>query len=238
MKRKRFAEVAAVSSILYIGIFLLASCTAPRPRPVLQHGDLLFNVGRDGAVTQAIARATSTGEDIPYTHVGIVEIDGSDTSVIEAISRGVVRTPLREFLERAACADGQPLVTAGRVRPEYRRLVPQAVRWAASRIGAPYDSTFLSGNRAYYCSELVYEAFQQAAGREVFRSKPMTFRDLSTGEFPRGWVDYFASRGVEIPEGEPGTNPADMSRDPAVELIHHYFTPAAPEHEHENPTDK
>ena len=40
---------------------------------------------------------------------------------------------------------------------------------------------------------------------------------------PEFWEELFAGLGKEVPEGEPGTNPNDMSMEPVLTLVHRYF---------------
>ena len=49
----------------------------------------------------------------------------------------------------------------------------------------------------------------QTDGTFIFDAAPMSFRD-SNGELPLYWEQLFASLGVPVPEGLPGTNPQDM----------------------------
>ena len=51
----------------------------------------------------------------------------------------------------------------------------------------------------------------------VFNSIPMSFHD-STGNVTEFWTKFYAARGLKVPEGEPGTNPGQLSRDPNVKL--------------------
>ena len=39
----------------------------------------------------------------------------------------------------------------------------------------------------------------------------------------RIYEPYFEALGIEIPQGEPGTNPVEMSKDPHITPIHYYF---------------
>ena len=71
---------------------------------------------------------------------------------------------------------------------------------------------------AVYCSELVHASFLQDDGTPIFSAKPMTFKDPE-GETDPYWTEYYARLGVPIPEGEPGTNPNDLSRDPVLQEI-------------------
>ena len=52
----------------------------------------------------------------------------------------------------------------------------------------------------------------------VFSTIPMSFHD-STGKVTEFWTKFYAARGLEVPEGEPGTNPGQLSRDPSVKIL-------------------
>lgn len=50
----------------------------------------------------------------------------------------------------------------------------------------------------------------------------MSFRDAE-GQMPAFWVELFAKLGETVPEGVPGTNPNDLSRDEQLVEVHRYF---------------
>lgn len=54
--------------------------------------------------------------------------------------------------------------------------------------------------------------------RFVFGTIPMSFHD-STGKVTEFWTKFYVARGLEVPEGEPGTNPGQLSRDPSVKIL-------------------
>lgn len=91
-----------------------------------------------------------------WTHGAIYAGDGW---VIEAIGAGVVKTDLVSFMMTkdvmAACT---PLFAT----TEQRQA---AVAWAVKQLGDPYDYDFISGNKAFYCFELTYAAYQEATGK-------------------------------------------------------------------------
>ena len=61
-----------------------------------------------------------------------------------------------------------------------------------------------------YCSELVQNSYLDAAGNQVFSSQPMNFA-APDGTMPVYWKQLFAILGMDVPQGEPGTNPQSMS---------------------------
>jgi len=187
-------------------------------------GDLLFQDCDCGAMCDAIETVTSGYKGADFSHVGIVARDEKgDMAVIEAVSVGVVMTDLHRFLERSLDSTGRPKVIVGRLKQSYRHLAPAAVRQAIALKGKPYDKAFVIGNDAYYCSELVYEAFRRAnKGSPVFPLEPMTFKAQDNGEILPVWREYFAKLGVDVPEGQPGINPGGISRSPILDIVYSY----------------
>lgn len=185
-------------------------------------GDLLFEVGRSGAMTDAIVDATGNGSEIKFSHVAIIECCGDEQFVIEATSKGGVRRiALDDFLEDSGHdANGRPMVAVYRLRDNSRGK--DAVERAKTYLGLPYDYAFLPDNDAMYCSELVYESYLDAAGRHIFRSQPMTFKGAD-GEYDSFWTELFESLNMDIPEGMPGTNPQDMSKEEILDEVYRFF---------------
>ncbi len=190
-------------------------------------GDLLFQDLDSGPLCDAIETVTQGVDGAHLSHVGMVSgVDGSEPLIIEAVSAGVVETPLSEFLSRSQDSHGRPKVLVGRVDESHQRLVPAALRTAKGFLGRPYDSVYVIDNASFYCSELVYEAFREANGKQpVFSLAPMTFRDAMTGQTFGPWKAYYEALGVPIPEGEPGLNPGGISRSPIVRIVHAYGRP-------------
>lgn len=193
------------------------------PRP----GDLLFQDLDGSPFCDAVEAVTQGWRGATLTHVGLVARDATGAPVvIEALTRGVVETPLAEFLARSRDEEGRPKVLVGRVRARHEALIPAAIAAARQRLGSPYDDVFDINNDAYYCSELVHIAFQEAnGGQPLFTVEPMTFRDPRTGETFPVWTEYFEKLGAPIPEGAPGLNPGGMSRAEEIQIIGAYGRP-------------
>jgi hypothetical protein len=193
----------------------------------LQTGDLLFQDSDGGPLAEAIETVTQGVDGANLTHVGMVAgFDQERPLIIEAIGEGVVETPLATFLARSTDAHGKPKVLVGRLRAPYQPLIPEAIAHARTLLGRPYDRVFAIDNDAYYCSELLYEAFRDANdGTPVFELQPMTFKDPATDATFPAWATYYAELGDDIPEGKPGLNPGGMSRSPALEIVHAYGSP-------------
>ena len=160
----------------------------------LRTGDLLFHVVEQGN------RIT----DVTPGMIDHVAIYTGNDHVIEAIpEKGVVTTPLDSLLHRER---GHYVV--GRVKRADRQ---QSVSNARRYLGLPYDSLYLPDNEAIYCSELVQLSLVDQRGRKLFAPVPMTFRNAD-GQIPLSWQQLYQRHGLPVPEGEPGSNPGEMSQ--------------------------
>jgi uncharacterized protein YycO len=91
-----------------------------------------------------------------WSHGAIYVGDGW---VIEAVGAGVVKTDLVSFMmTKDVMSVCSPLFAT-----TAQRLA--AVAWATRQLGTPYDYDFRSDNKAFYCFELTYAAYQEATGR-------------------------------------------------------------------------
>lgn len=219
-------------------------------------GDLLFTLSGTSEMSGAVSSATAnkaTGADCgpdgsvagteseeprqdDFDHVGIFTLIDGKPAVIEAApKKGVVATPLEEFLEEARESGGGVVVKRLKANcmsgkedpdPKQRNLkinseidLDECVHRAEEMLGLPYDWSYLPGNGKIYCSELVYESFLDSEGRHIFTARPMNFRD-SGGNLPEFWSDLFAKLGEPIPEGVPGTNPNDIARETSLTEVY------------------
>jgi hypothetical protein len=189
----------------------------------LENGDLLFQDQVCRFLCEAIKSVTPGYQNADVTHIGIYQKVGSQEFVIEAVPPEVTITPLAEFLGRSTDAVERPSVFVGRLREEYRGLIPAAIEKALDLRGKPYDLLFLSDDDAYYCSELVVDAFKFANdSEEFFQELPMTFIDRETGKVHANWEKYYKRYGMAIPVGELGSSPGEISMSPKIEIIHRY----------------
>ncbi len=169
----------------------------------------------------AIKAATGNDCELQFTHVGIAVISSRADSVLEATSDGGVRmTVLSDFLNKSARLNGRPVVVAKRLKDTAG--IAAAVARARTFLGQPYDYSFRPDNGKLYCSELVWESYLAPDGRRLFPAQPMNFR-AADGSMPPFWNELFAKLGEEIPEGLPGTNPNDMSRDTSLTEVFRWF---------------
>ena len=85
-----------------------------------------------------------------------------------------------------------------------------------NRCGQRCDTSV--GPSAIYCSELVQMCYVDTAGRPIFGTIPMSFHDRS-GRILDYWTEFYRQRGMAVPEGQPGTNPGQLSRHSRVTTI-------------------
>ena len=193
----------------------------------LRGGDLLFVVNGQG---NNITDVTDGVDGLGIDHIAVF----SDGNVIEAIPEyGVVEKPLDSFWVRLSDRES---VLVGRIEG---LDVEESVTNARKFLGKPYDDIFMPSDSAIYCSELVQKSFvfkdglkerdqnvkevdSKATGSGtkhfVFGTIPMSFHD-STGNVTEFWAKFYSARGLAVPEGEPGTNPGQLSRDPNVKIL-------------------
>jgi hypothetical protein len=185
-----------------------------------QEGDILFQDSDCGPFCEAIEKVTTGYKGARLSHVGmLIKING-EWKVIEAISKGVVLTPLDSFLIRAYDDAGNPKVLVGRLQDEFKPLISDAKVYMLSLVGHEYDDVFDINNDRYYCSELLYEGFKSAnQGKDVFHLFPMTFKDPDTKLTFNIWEYYFKELNCKIPENELGLNPGGISRSDKIDII-------------------
>lgn len=185
-------------------------------------GDLLFVVNGNG---NNITEVTRGADNLKIDHVAIF----AEGNIIEAIpEHGVVESPLDSFLVRL---NEKESVVVGRVK---ELDVRASVENARGFLGLPYDEIFMPSDSAIYCSELVQKSFvfktksavenqrgkvvDPQLSQSVFSTIPMSFHD-STGNVTDFWTKFYAARGLTVPEGMPGTNPGQLSRDSNVKIL-------------------
>ncbi|MCC8153316.1 MAG: hypothetical protein LIP01_03340 [Tannerellaceae bacterium] len=187
----------------------------------LQNGDLIFQEACPGETDDTIKQVTTSMDGYNFTHVGMIYIDENDEIfVLQATIPEVTLTPLEEYLYPTSNKACYPISVVGRIQERYQSLIPEALQEGMKLIGRKYNYAFDLSNDSYYCSELIYEIFRRANGGEaVFPLNEMTFKSLKTGEYTKGWIEWFDKLGIPVPEGEPGINPGAMSRSDILSFL-------------------
>lgn len=220
MKSSRLLAVAMATAVLAAGCGQNDGTSGS----VLKTGDLIF-VGipadyslESDSMASAITEATGDGESLNIIHVAIADVQNDSTWIIDAtIKHGVDRHPLDTFLTDFTLRDGSyPVFEVMRLKDS--GLAETFVDNARKYLGQPYDSAFLPDNGAMYCSELVRESYVNPDGTYIFSEAPMNFKDAE-GNMPVYWEQLFGILGMPVPQGINGTNPKQMSGDPALERV-------------------
>lgn len=178
----------------------------------LCEGDLLFCLSAEG---NNITQVTQGLDGARIDHVGIVHKQNDSVYVLEAIHHGVVLTPIDSFLLRR-----DSLVWAARLRDTTH--VSLSVQRAMNYLGRPYDFLFMPDDNELYCSELVQKTYLRADGTFIFPPIPMSFHD-SSGQVTQYWKDYYARHDMQVPEGEPGSNPGNLSRSLQLIILFRFY---------------
>ena len=150
----------------------------------LQKGDFLFQDLDSSPLCDAIELVTPGYKGANFSHIGMVvelgdpycinpDYDYNDhVRILEALPNKVRTTSVDSFLNRSFDVNNNPKVIVGRLKPKYRHTIQNAISFSKSKIGMNYDDVFIINNNSYYCSELIYEAFEKDS---IFRLQPMTF---------------------------------------------------------------
>lgn len=129
-------------------------------------------------------------------------------------------TDWNEFISSSPLINGKPGVVAMRVCEDFD--ADSAVTRALGHLGEVYDWSYRPDNGKMYCSELVYESFRKKDGSPLFKARQMNFRDAD-GNMPAFWTSLFDKIGEPVPEGVPGTNPNDMSKEDVLREVYRFF---------------
>lgn len=185
---------------------------------MFETGDLIFT--QIGFADNAISAVTEGYRGARVNHVGVVVQNNYGPYVLEAFPPEVRVTSLAVHLRRSELAAGSPRYIHARLLQEHRPLVPAAVAYGLERRNVPYDAIYLTDELTLYCSELVVDMFKHAnGGVEFFQERPMSFRDPVTDDIHPYWVAYYEKFGMDVPDGAPGSNPGDISRDARLRIL-------------------
>lgn len=224
MNRKSFSGFfALLSAIIFVG---LLSFSCQNKENSFQNGDLIFvGIPMDYAlafdsVDSGELIVVNRGKDtnINYIHIGILEIEGDSSWVIDAtIKHGISRRPLTTFVEDFTLPDGK-LPRFDVMRLSNNSNASQYVENAKKFCGRPYNSLFSRNTDSLYCSQLVYESYINADGARIFSEGPMNFKNKD-GEFPPYWTWLFGVLNQEIPQDKTGILPADIAGSEGVKYV-------------------
>lgn len=139
-----------LSNLILLSLILLTGCSAESIQEEnislqnLHEGDLMFVVKEE---SNPITDATQGIDGLKIDHVAIFHHTDSTDYALEAISKGVVLTPLAKFLERTKGKEGKPLVAVGRVIADCD--MSASMKRALNYLGRPYDHFICPMTRKY-----------------------------------------------------------------------------------------
>lgn len=153
------------------------SVVSPQLISKLHSGDLIFRRGRD-AVSGMVLKLDGR---LPFSHVGIVEVEGNWVWVIHAVpaegneKKGSVK---REPLEVFADSERADSVGVFRVPNFPEHSASRVIAVAKNYLGRPFDTVFdLENDKQIYCTELAWLAYRGAGidmvGRLEYMKLPL-----------------------------------------------------------------
>lgn len=179
-----------------------------------EQGDLLFVTAATTGLSGAIHDATSKPGQVSYDHVALVAGEDGHRVVLHADEKGSREQAYSAFLADAKAKQRQVVVY--RITGPARGAIDDAVATARTLLGKPYNLTYVQDEDSYYCSDFIERAFR---AHHVFATQPMNFKNLQTGEMSPYWIAFYRDKGMQVPQGAPGTNPNDMAAAPVLERL-------------------
>ncbi|MGG1921165.1 YiiX/YebB-like N1pC/P60 family cysteine hydrolase [Chryseobacterium sp. NRRL B-14798] len=184
----------------------------------LKNGDLLFVTAKETGLSGAINNVTQKQKTASFDHIGILQKEGLKMFVLHAAPKGgSQRQALKDFIKDQK-EEGQDVIVY-RLKPEFRKAIPEAVKKANSMLGKPYNFNYILDENSYYCSDFVERAFRD---EHIFKLEPMTFIDPKTGKTNTFWEEFYTKKNLKVPEGEPGCNPNGLAGSDKLERIGNY----------------
>ncbi len=152
--------------------------------------------------SEAIKLATNS----PYSHCGLVSVEGDSAFVIEAVGP-VRKIPLEQWI-----ANGEGLYSALRLKEGNN--IDEAIRIAEKYLGLPYDHIYLWSDDEFYCSELVYKAYSRGCGISLCDLRQ--FEEYNLELVKRAIIERFG----EVPVGQIVVTPGDLARSESLFIVY------------------
>lgn len=188
-----------------------ATAAAPQAesQPLAPHSSQA--TGRPLATHSPQATAAGQNPGRLFIHAAILDVDTTGIWIIDAtLKHGVDRHPLDTFLREFTLKDGS-LPTLEVYRLKDQSHIQSYLENTKTYLGEQYDVDFQQDNGKHYCTELIYDSYQQGEDH-IFTSGPIDFRNTE-GEFPVYWQFLFNLISTPIPQGNEGTLPASMRKE-------------------------
>ena len=126
--------------------------------PQFQTGDIIFHISKSQQ-SLVIQQATHS----PYSHMGMIVNKNGQTWVLEAI-QPVQYTALNKWIARGVKGHYVVKRMQSALNVSHKQKLVQN---AEQYLGRPYDIYFEWSNRAIYCSEIIWKAYDQALGIQL-----------------------------------------------------------------------
>ena len=165
-----------MSKILILIVILSGLSSALYAQSAFQTGDIIFHISKSQQ-SLSIQKATHS----PYSHMGMIVNKNNKTWVLEAI-QPVQYTTLNKWIARGENAH---YVVKRLKQPLNVQQKTKLVQNAEKYLGKPYDIYFEWDDRAIYCSEIVWKAYQHALGIELSPLQQLKQFDLKQNEVQR-----------------------------------------------------
>lgn len=174
---------------------------------ILQNGDVIFIV--DSKEVNISGLSVGFG-GYSYFHCGIYI---GDSQIIEAISRsGVVVSNIDLY------HSNKKLVCRTTVNSEFTNDV---IAYAKGFVGFEYNKLFLPNQHGkLYCSELIHRAYALANNADFFTVNKLSYISPNESEVSDYWMKFYSDLGLDIPHGEAGSHPNNLSLD---DMFEHRF---------------
>jgi len=140
---------------------------------------------------------------LSYYHCGIYLGDGK---LIEAVKyHGVIIDNVAKY------CDNKILVARVDLTPN---SIAKVITTAKGFVGYKYNDLFLPNQpNKLYCSELIHLAFFAINDEYFFTQHTLNYFSLSDGKISDFWIELYAKHGYEVPQGEKGSHPNNLSLD-------------------------
>ncbi|UFH31229.1 hypothetical protein LNP04_14790 [Chryseobacterium sp. C-71] len=210
LKNRSFLKLISFFAIL---LFVL-SCKNSQTSG-LKNGDLLFVTAKESGLSGAINNVTQKQKNASFDHIGILQKDKTGIFVLHAAPKGGSQKQNFDGFLKDQANDGQKVVVY-RLKPEFQKLIPDAIVKANSMLGKPYNFNYILDENSYYCSDYIERSFRE---NHIFKLEPMTFIDPKTGKINTFWEEFYAKKNLKVPEGEPGCNPNGLAASDKIQRI-------------------
>ncbi|MFN1216612.1 YiiX/YebB-like N1pC/P60 family cysteine hydrolase [Chryseobacterium kwangjuense] len=206
---------AFIRIMFFAVLFLLYYCTPHAKSALLKNGDLLFVTAKETGLSGAINNVTQKEKEASFDHIGIVETKNNHWYVLHAAPKGGSQKQKLENFLKDQSDDGQKVIIY-RLKPEYQKSVPAALKKAESMLGKSYNFNYILDENSYYCSDYIERAFRESS---IFKLESMTFIDPETGKTNEFWTEFYKKKNLEVPEGQPGCNPNGLAASDKLERV-------------------